>query len=84
MPENYLRSLSVDSFSLRGKNEVGYQPALLTFQPFAKNVGRRGMAAIESGYKWKLFSSETQYQCHPGAIVVGAVVVRGKGTKLAN
>ncbi|MFT5225479.1 MAG: hypothetical protein ACI8XX_001227 [Polaribacter sp.] len=36
MPENYLHSLSVDSFSLHGKNEVGDQPALLTFQPFAK------------------------------------------------
>ena len=56
---------------------------LLTFQKRAQNEGGNAVVEIESYYKKHPFSSETQYECHAGAVIAGTAL-RGKVVKLAN
>jgi uncharacterized protein YbjQ (UPF0145 family) len=56
--------------------------ALLTFQQRAKNEGGNAVVEVESYYKKKPFSSETEYECHAGAVIAGTAL-RGKVVKLA-
>lgn len=57
--------------------------ALLSFQQRVQNEGGNAVIEIESYYKKKPFTSETQYECHAGAIIAGTAL-RGKVVKLAN
>lgn len=57
--------------------------ALITFQQRAKTEGGNAIVEIESYYKKKPFSSETQFECHAGAVIAGTAL-RGKVVKLAN
>lgn len=47
------------------------------------NEGGNAVVEVESYYKKQPFSSETQYECHVGAVIAGTAL-RGKVVKLAN
>lgn len=51
--------------------------ALMKLQERAKQVGATSVVNIESYYKKSVFSSETEFECHAGAIVSG-VALRGQ------
>lgn len=51
--------------------------ALLELQKKAKAVGATAVVGIESYYKKVVFSSETEFECHAGAIMAG-VALRGQ------
>jgi hypothetical protein len=51
--------------------------ALMELQKKAKNVGATAIVGIESYYKKVVFSSETEFECHAGAIMAG-VALRGQ------
>ena len=55
--------------------------ALLSFQKRAQDEGGNAVVEIESYYKKNPFSSETQYECHAGAVIAGTAL-RGKVVKL--
>lgn len=54
--------------------------ALMELQKRAKNVGATAVTGIESYYKKVVFSSETEFECHAGAIMAG-VALRGQLVK---
>lgn len=56
--------------------------ALLSLQEFARSHGANAIVGIESYYKANAYSSETQYECHTGAIIAG-VALKGTAVKLA-
>jgi uncharacterized protein YbjQ (UPF0145 family) len=51
--------------------------ALMELQKKAKAVGATAVVGIESYYKKVVFSSETEFECHAGAIMAG-VALRGQ------
>ena len=64
-----------------GKEDVfGCKWAMLTalkeLQQKARNVGGTAVIGIESFYKKQPFSSESEFECHAGAVVIG-VALRG-------
>lgn len=54
--------------------------ALVELQQRAKRVGASMVVGVESYYKKVPFSSDTEYECHAGAIVAG-VALRGQAIK---
>jgi len=56
--------------------------ALLTFQQRVKTEGGNAVVEIENFYKKQPFSSESEYECHAGAVIAGTAL-RGKVVKLA-
>jgi hypothetical protein len=54
--------------------------ALVELQTKAKRVGATQVVGIESYYKKAVFSSDTEYECHAGAMVAG-VALRGEAVK---
>jgi len=55
--------------------------ALLSFQDRVRAEGGNAVINLESYYKKNSFSSETEYECHAGAIIAG-VALRGDVVKL--
>jgi hypothetical protein len=56
--------------------------ALLSFQDRVRAEGGNAVINLTSYYKKNTFSSETQYECHAGAIIAG-VALKGDVVKLA-
>lgn len=56
--------------------------ALLSFQDRVKAEGGNAVINLQSYYKKNTFSSETQYECHAGAIIAG-VALKGDVVTLA-
>jgi hypothetical protein len=54
--------------------------ALMKLQQRAKALGASAVVNIESYYKKSVFSSETEFECHAGAIISG-VALRGQVQK---
>ena len=54
--------------------------ALVELQEKARRVGATQVVAIESFYKKTPFVSDTEYECHAGAVVAG-VTLRGQAVK---
>jgi hypothetical protein len=54
--------------------------ALVDLQAKARSMGANAIVGIESYYKKVSFVSETQYECHAGAIMAG-VALRGQMVK---
>jgi hypothetical protein len=48
--------------------------ALIELQQKAKNLGANAVVGIESYYKKAAFSSETEYECHAGAVMAGVAL----------
>lgn len=49
--------------------------ALLTLQERAKNEGGNAVINIASYYKKNTVSSDTEYECHAGAIIAGVAMI---------
>lgn len=56
--------------------------ALIAFQDKAKAMGANAVVDIVSYYKRDEFKSETEYECHGGAVVIG-VALKGTYAKVA-
>ena len=54
--------------------------ALVELQEKARRVGATMVVGVESYYKKVPFISDTEYECHAGAIVAG-VALRGQAVK---
>lgn len=55
--------------------------ALLAFQSKAKSLGGNAVINMQSYYKRKAFVSNTEYECHAGALMAG-VALKGEIVKL--
>ncbi len=55
--------------------------ALLAFQSKAKSLGGNAVINMQSYYKRKAFVSNTEYECHAGALMAG-VALKGDVVKL--
>jgi len=56
--------------------------ALVALQERAKQLGANAVINIASNYKRDPFSSQTEYECHAGAFVIG-VALKGTFVKIA-
>lgn len=56
--------------------------ALIQLQKHATEVGANAVVNIQSNYKNVEFSSDTQFECHAGAIMAG-VALKGEFVKVA-
>ncbi|MFO1339615.1 MAG: excinuclease ATPase subunit [Burkholderiaceae bacterium] len=56
--------------------------ALVALQERAKHLGANAVVNIVSNYKKDPFSSQTDYECHAGAFVIG-VALKGTFVKIA-
>ncbi|GGI54297.1 phosphoribosylglycinamide formyltransferase [Oxalicibacterium solurbis] len=56
--------------------------AMLSLEQRAKQLGANAVVNIESNYKKVVMSSETQYECHAGAIMAG-VALKGDFVKIS-
>jgi hypothetical protein len=56
--------------------------ALVALQERARHLGANAVINIVSNYKKEPFSSQTEYECHAGAFVIG-VALKGTFVKLA-
>lgn len=57
--------------------------ALIAFQDKAKSLGANAVVDIVSYYKKDESKSDTEYECHAGAVVIG-VALKGTFAKVAN
>jgi uncharacterized protein YbjQ (UPF0145 family) len=57
--------------------------AMIQLQKRAKKVGANAVINIVSNHKNEVFSSETEFECHAGAIVAG-VALKGDFVKIAD
>lgn len=56
--------------------------ALVSLQERARQLGANAVVGIVGNYKKGPFSSQTDYECHPGTFVIG-VALKGTFVKLA-
>jgi uncharacterized protein YbjQ (UPF0145 family) len=87
-----LKKLSSDQTSQK-TNSFGKSPekacnwaflsAMLRLQARAKELGADAVVNIVSNYKNEEMSSETEYECHDGAMMTG-VALKGDFVKIAN
>ena len=57
--------------------------AMLSLEKRAKELGANGVVNIVSFYKKDVMSSQTEFECHAGAVIAG-VALRGEFVKLAD
>jgi uncharacterized protein YbjQ (UPF0145 family) len=57
--------------------------AMISLQNRAKQLGANGVVNIVSYYKKNVMSSETEFECHAGAVIAG-VALKGDFVKIAD
>lgn len=62
--------------------EWAFLSAMLQLQDKAKELGADAVINIQSYYKKDAFKSDTEYECHAGALLAG-VALKGEFVKLA-